>query len=117
MKYIDRIFGWLLVIGSALHAYGSLKLYAPQTVTLVWSLSATLAGLLLAAIHLMRVNRPQDRTLAYVGFAGALCWIAIAFAFGVAISAPMDPRILYHVVVALVLAGFSARGMFYRASL
>lgn len=114
MKFIDRAFGWLLVIGSVLHAYGSFKLYAPQTVTLVWSLSASFAGFLLAAINLMRVNRPGDRTLAYVAFAGSLCWCAIALAFGMAIDAPADPRVLYHVIVALVLAGFSAPGAFRR---
>ena len=117
MKFIDRAFGWLLVIGAALHAYGSLTLYPPQTVTLVWSLSATFAGFLLAAIHLMRVNRPTDRTLAYVAFAGSLCWCAISLAFGMAIDAPADPRVLYHVIVALALAGFSASGAFRRRSI
>jgi len=65
-KIIDRIFGWLLVIGALLHAYGSLMFYGPSTVTLVWALSGSLAALLLAALNLMRINRPADRTLAYV---------------------------------------------------
>jgi hypothetical protein len=114
MKQIDRAFGWLLAIGAALHAYGSLTFYGPQTVTLVWALSGSLAASLLAALHIMRVNRPADRTLAYVCFAGSLCWGAIALAFGLTISAPLDPRVLYHVIVALVLTGFSAPGAFRR---
>jgi hypothetical protein len=108
-KIIDRAFGWLLVIGALLHAYGSLMFYGPSTVTLVWALSGSLAALLLAALNLMRVNRPADRTLAYVCFAGALAWCAIVLAFGVAMQHLLDPRVLYHAIVALVLAGFSAR--------
>jgi len=110
MKIIDRIFGWLLVIGAALHAYGSLMFYGPQTVTLVWVLAGSLAALLLAALNLMRVNRPTDRTLAYVCFAGSLAWCAVALAFGVAQQNIVDPRVLYHAIVALALAGFSAPG-------
>ena len=108
MKYLDRAFGWLLVIGAALHAYGSLTFYGPQTVTLVWALAGSLAAFLLAAINLMRVNRPTDRTLGYVSFAGSLCWFGIALAFGIAIQDVVDPRVLYHAVVALALAAFSA---------
>lgn len=117
MKNIDRAFGWLLVIGAALHAYGSLAFYGPQTVTLVWALSGSLAALLLGAINLMRVNRPTDRTLAYVCFAGSLCWWAIALAFGIAIQNVADPRVLYHAIVATALAGFAAPGAFHRRSL
>src|SRR5262245_47025964 len=84
MKLVDRGFGWLLAIGAALHAYGSLMFYGPQTVTLVWALSGSLAAALLASLNLMRVNRPADRTLATVCFAGSLAWCAIALAFGVA---------------------------------
>ncbi len=110
MTYIDRAFGWLLAIGSALHVYGSLKAYAPQSTALVWALGSSLGGFLLAAVNLMRVNRPGDRTLAWVSFAGALCWTAVALAFGMAIDNVLDPRVLYHVVVALALAGFSFGG-------
>jgi hypothetical protein len=117
MRNIDRAFGWLLVIGAALHAYGSLTFYGPQTVTLVWALSGSLAAFLLGAINLMRVNRPADRTLAYVSFAGSLCWWAIALAFGIASQSVTDPRVIYHAIVALVLAGFSAPGAFRRRSL
>lgn len=116
MGYIDRAFGWLLVIGGALHAYGSLVAYPPQTVTLVWSLAGSLAAFLLAALNLMRVNRPHDRTLAYVCFVGSLCWFAVAMAFGMAINAVLDPRVLYHAVVALVLAAFSVQGALRRGS-
>lgn len=117
MKLIDRAFGWLLVVGALLHAYGSLMFYGPQTVTLVWALSGSLAGLLLAALNLMRINRSSDRTLAYLCFAGSIAWCGIALAFGVAIQSIGDPRVLYHVVVALALAWFSGAGAFGRRGL
>jgi hypothetical protein len=117
MAMIDRAFGWLLVIGAALHAYGSLTFYGPSTVTLVWALAGSLAAFLLAAINLMRVNRRHDRTLAWVSFVGALCWCAVALAFGVAIQRIADPRVLYHAIVALALAAFSVQGALRRNSI
>jgi hypothetical protein len=109
MRTLDRLFGGLLMIGATLHAYGSLASYPPQSVTLVWSLAASLAGFLLAAINLMRVNRSSDRTLACVSLAGSLCWLAVVIAFGTAIQSVTDPRVLYHAIVPLVLAALSLR--------
>ncbi len=106
-RHIDRIFGWLLVIGGLLHGFGALKSYEPQTALLVWALSGSLAAILLAAINLMRVNRPHDQTMARVAFVGSLCWAAITLAFGMTIDNLFDPRVLYHAVVALVLAALS----------
>jgi hypothetical protein len=104
---LDRALGGLLIIGSLLHGLGSVQAYAGQPTTLVWALSATLAGLLLAAINLVRANRRHDRTLAWICVAGCLAWVAQAFAFGVSIGSPLDPRVLIHAGNAAALAAFA----------
>ena len=106
----DRILGWLLLIGGVLHGLGSVSSYDFGSPILVWALAGSLAAMLLAALNLMRVNRPADRTIAWVSFAGCLGWIALAAAFGSTLGNPFDPRVLYHVVVTLGLAAFSLRG-------
>jgi uncharacterized membrane protein len=108
---IDRGFGGLLVVGSLLHAMGSIRVYASQPTTLVWALSATMAGLLLATLNLVRAGRPHDRTLAWICLVGCLAWIAQSFAFGITIGSPFDARVLIHAINAAVLAGFAAVGL------
>jgi hypothetical protein len=109
MGTIDRLFGWLLVLGAALHALGSVTGYGTQPELLVWSLSGTLAALLLAVLNLMRAGRPTDRTLALVCLVGSIAWVAVALGFGAAIGDVLDPRALIHAVNAGVLAVFSIR--------
>ena len=109
LKNVDRVFGGLLLIGAALHAYGSLKGYPRGSEVLVWALSGSLSAGLVAVLNLLRVNRPSDIALAWVSFGSSLCWAALALAFGAAIDAVADPRVLWHVIAALVLAGFSLR--------
>jgi hypothetical protein len=81
LKIVDRLFAWLLVLGGLLHAYGSLKSYEAQTPELVWSLAGSFAAILLAAVNLLRADRPSDRTLAWVSFIACLCWVAIRARF------------------------------------
>jgi hypothetical protein len=109
MKIVDRIFGWLLVLGSLLHAMGSVAAYRNTPVTLVWALSGTLAGLLVAGLNLLRVSRPHDRALAWTSFAGCLGWLAVDIAFGKAFGNVFDPRVLIHAINAVVLAVLSLR--------
>ena len=109
MRTIDRVFGWLLVVGGILHTFGSVVGLAHKPDVLVWALSGSLAALLLAALNLMRVNRPHDRTLALVCVAGSVAWVFVAIGFGVSIGNALDPRALIHAVNAVVLAGFSIR--------
>ncbi len=114
MKIIDRVFAWILVLGGLLHGFGSLRMYAHQPMTMLWSLCAALLTLLVAAINLLRVARPSDRPLAWISFAGSLSWAVAAFAAGVLIGNIFDPRPLMHWVTALVLAGFSLRAALQR---
>jgi ABC-type sugar transport system permease subunit len=109
MKIIDRVFAGILVLAGLLHWVGSIHMYRNEPMTMLWSLCATLLTLLLAAINLLRVERPGDRPLAWISFAGSLSWAVAAFAAGVLIHNIFDPRPMMHWVTALVLAGFSLR--------
>ena len=109
MKIVDRIFGWLLVVASLLHTLGAVGAYRNMPVTLVWALSGTLAGLLLAGLNLLRVGRPNDHTLAWVSFLGCLGWIAVALAFGKVTGNILDFRPFTHVIITVVLAAISLR--------
>lgn len=111
MKLVDRIFGWLLVISAGLHGIGSYTSYPRLSELQVWSFSGVLAALLLAALHLMRVGRPGDRTLALVALAGSIAWVAIVLGFGHAIGNLLDPRSLIHRTLAFVLGAFALRAV------
>ena len=106
---VDRIFGWLLIVGSLLHAVGSVTGYRSTPVTLVWALSGSLAGLLLATLNLLRAGRPNDRTLAWASFSGCVGWVAVVLAFGKIIGNIFDPRVVTHVIITIVLAAMSLR--------
>ncbi|HUQ77001.1 MAG TPA: hypothetical protein VM183_19940 [Burkholderiales bacterium] len=106
---MDRIFGWMLVVGGLLHAWGSWTGYRNAPELLLWAWSGSLAALLLAALNLLRIGRPTDRELAWVSFAGCLAWIAVALGFGKAIGNVFDPRALIHAINAAALAVMSLR--------
>ena len=109
MKIADRTFGGLLALASLLHAVGSVARYGDRHETLLWALSATLAGLLLASMNLLRVGRPHDRTLAWVCFAGCLGWAALVIGFGLLIGNLLDFRVLIQGAIIAVLTIFSLR--------
>jgi hypothetical protein len=109
MKIVDRVFGWLLVLGGILHSVGAVAALKATPGALVWPLAGSVAAFLLAALNLMRVNRPGDRTLAWVSAAGSIAWFGVAMGFGASVGNFLDPRGLYHAIVAAVLAGFSIR--------
>ena len=109
MRTVDRVFGWLLVLGAILHSVGSLIGLKGNPGVLVWALSGSLAALLVAALNLMRVNRPTDRTLAWISAAGSVGWTLVAIGFGASIGNVLDLRALYHTIAGAVLAVFSIR--------
>ena len=109
MKVVDRVFGWLLVLGVFGHATGCWFAYKNKPELLLWSECATLAGLLLAAVNLLRVGRSGDSTLVWVSFFGCVAWVVIAVSFGRLIDNMLDFRPLINLVLALGLAGFSLR--------
>ncbi len=107
--YLDRFFGGLLALSAAGHTAGTLAFYQWPSEIFVWSLGASLAAFLLAAINLLRVNRPSDRTLAWICLAGSLAWLALVSAFGVVIGHLLDPRVLMHAAAAAGLTVMSIR--------
>ncbi|HWZ61103.1 MAG TPA: hypothetical protein VNW46_19110 [Gemmatimonadaceae bacterium] len=111
LQTLDRALGGLLIVGSLLHALGSIKAYASEPTTLVWALSATMAGLLLGTINLVRASRRHDQALAWISIVGCVAWVVQALAFGVSIGSPLDPRVLIHAVNAVALAVLAARSL------
>lgn len=109
MKTVDRVFGWLLVLGGILHSGGAIVAAKGHPDALVWPLAGSLAAFLVAALNLMRVNRPADRTLAWVSAAGSIAWAGVAIGFGLSVGNVLDPRGLYHAIAGAVLAAFSVR--------
>ena len=112
---LDRVFGALLLIGSALHSYGSISSYKLGTPELIWALSGSLAGGLTAAINLVRSGRPEDMALAWLAAIASTAWFAVAMGYGAAIGNIFDPRVLWHATCGLVLALFSLRTALGRA--
>jgi hypothetical protein len=108
-KTVDRFFGVALVIAAAGHLFGSFGKYAVGSSELVWAISASALAILLAAINLLRVNRPDDKTLAWICLTGCIAWIVLALAFNVSIGNIFDPRGLTHAIVTAALAFFSQR--------
>ncbi len=109
LKLVDRAFGVLLVLAAIAHTFGSLSAYAFLSTELVWAFAASALAILVAAINLLRVNRPEDRTLAWICFAGCIAWIVLVLAFNVSVGNIADPRGLTHALVTAVLAFFSLR--------
>jgi uncharacterized membrane protein (UPF0136 family) len=109
VRKLDRLFGWLLVVGALLHAAGSWKMERDQAALLVWALSGSLAALMVAAVNLLRTGRPADKSLATVSLLGSLGWLMVSLGFGKVIGNELDFRVLWHGACAFVLAVFSLR--------
>lgn len=109
MKPWDRTLAWLLVICSLMHAYGAYSAYKGRAEIMLWALSATLAGLLVAALNLLRIGRPGDRSLAWISFFACVGWLAIVLAFGAIIGNMLDLRVVALTVITVALAIFSTR--------
>jgi hypothetical protein len=109
MHIVDRIFGWLMVLGSLAHSMGSLQAYGSKPEILLWAESGTLAGLLVGALNLLRAGRPQDRTLAWISFAASAAWFVLALAFGKVVGNYFDFHAVIFMVITLVLMVMSLR--------
>src|ERR1700761_5816511 len=109
MRIVDRIFGWLMVLGSLGHSMGCLQAYGNKPELLLWSESGTLAGLLVAALNLLRVERPQARGLAWVSFAASLAWLVVVRCFGKVAVNYFDFRAVIFIIITLVLMVMSLR--------
>ena len=111
MKTLDRAFGWLLVVGGLLHAVGAWNANHAKPGVLLWALTGSLSAFLIAALNLLRVERPHDRPLAWLSLAGSLAWLAVALSVGELAGNFVDPRVVANVINAGVLAVMSIRSL------
>ena len=111
MKTVDRVFGWLLVVGGLLHGAGAWNAFHAQPNVLLWALTGSLSAFLIAGINLLRVERPHDRALAWISLGGALAWLAVAIDVGVLVGNFLDARVVGNVLIALVLAAMCIRSL------
>ena len=108
--YLDRGLAWLLILSACLHSYGAYLGYGFMTPAQFWAWVASVAIVLIAALSLLRVNRPGDRGIAWVAFAGSVAWTFAALVFGaVLMGYILDPRALINAIEAAALAAFSLR--------
>mgnify|MGYP001395020994 CR=1 FL=1 len=107
LKFIDRTFGWLLVLASCGHTVGTLLWLPLMSGIFVWSMGSALAGVLLGVLNILRAGRPNDKAVAVITAIGTACWVLVALAFGKSIEHLLDPRVVGHVVIAGVLVIFS----------
>ena len=110
MLIFDRLLSVLLVLGAIGHTLGVLKFYRGQPHPLFWALCATLLILLLAAVNLLRADRPGDHGLAWVAAGASAAYVGVSIAFGVLVGNPWDVRALSFAAVALCLTALSVRG-------
>ena len=108
-KNLDRTLAVLLLLGALGHTLGSLKIYGGEPMVLLWALSASVLCVLLGAINLLRVNRPQDAALASICAAGMVAWLACTLAFGHLIGNFLDLRIVIFSLISIGLIFFSLR--------
>ena len=111
MKIIDRVFGYLLVLGALGHTIGTIVWLIPMSDLFIWSLGAALAPLVLGALNIVRAGRPGDRAVAAIATVGTFAWMLVALAFGISIHRVTDPRPLSHVIISLVLVAFGIRSL------
>ena len=111
MKTVDRAFGWLLVLNGLLHAVGAWNANHTRPDVLLWALTGSLAAFLIAAVNLLRVDRPHDRPLAWLSLAGSLAWLVVALRVGQLVGNFLDARVVSNVLNAAVLGAMSLRSM------
>lgn len=116
IKRIDRIFGWLLVVGAAGHTVGTIMWTQPMSGIFIWSLGSALAAGLLGALNIVRAGRPEDKTLAAITLVGTGCWVLLALGFGVSIDNLLDPRAMFHAIVSIVLTIFAGLTLWGRSA-
>ncbi len=109
MKTADRVFGWLMILGTCLHTTGTFLLTKFMSDVFVWSLGASIAGFLLGALNLVRAGRPADKTIAYITVVGTFLWAMLAVTFGVSIGHVFDSRVVINVVISGALIAFGMR--------
>jgi hypothetical protein len=109
MRTLDRGLSGLLILGAIGHTLGVLKFYRGQPHPLFWALCETLLVLLLAAVNLLRTDRPADRGLAWVATAASAAYILVSVEFGMLMGNLLDPRAVIFGLVSLGSTIFGLR--------
>ena len=115
MVWLDRAFVALLALGGVGHFFGSLTLLAAGSEVQVWSLGGVLAVALIVAVNALRLLRPGDSAVAWIGGLGALLWVFVALGFGRSLHDMLDFRVLWHGLAAAGVAVFSLRAALARS--
>ncbi|MCK7614969.1 hypothetical protein [Roseibium sediminicola] len=101
----------LLFVGALLHGYGSLIAYSKGSTARVWSLGSAAQAALLAALVAVIGPEASPEPVSVIALIGVVAWLITIIAFGRAISKLTDPRVIYHFVVSVLLAGILAAGL------
>lgn len=109
MRTVDRVLGWLLILGGVGHSIGSLQAYRHDQMQLLWAWSASMLVWLLGAVNLLRAGRSGDSALAWICLIGNLAWLAASLRVGVLIGNIFDFRPMIFAVLTLGLCGFCVR--------
>ncbi len=115
LRYVDRGLSVLLIVGAGLHTLGVMKFYRGQPHPLFWALCETLLVLLLAAVNLLRTDRPSDRGLAWVATIASATYIGVSLGFGNLVGNLLDVRVLIFGLISLGLTLFGLRTILGRA--
>lgn len=99
LDIIIRVLAVLLVLGAGLHGWGSLIAFKPRTPERAWSLGSASFAIFLGVFAWVVVTE-SSTPLNWLLAAGCLAWFLTVGAFGRAIGNLVDPRVLYHLVVA-----------------
>jgi len=112
LRYLDRALSVLLLLGAAAHTWGVMRFYAGQPHPLFWSLTEGLLVVLLAAINLLRTDRPTDRGVAWVATLASASYIVVIIGFGRLVDNMLDVRVISFGLVSLGLTLFGLRTLF-----
>jgi len=100
LTMLGRALAVILMIGGLLHGYGSFASYEAGSTALVWSLGSAAFAVFLGALAFHANRRPAERGFIAILIVGLAAWFVTVLGFGLAIGNVVDPRVLYHLVVA-----------------
>jgi len=107
MRILDRVLGFLLLLGGVGHTAGTFVGYRDKPELFLWSLCASGFVFLLAAVNLIRAGRSGDRALGWLTLIFNLGWCAASVGFGQLIHNMYDFRVIGFCVITLGLCAMS----------
>lgn len=115
-KKLDYFLCIALILFSAGHGIlGTLASMGWQTPDAVWSFSGSVAAWLIAALNILRINRPSDTQVIALALAGNLAWVGLMIWLGFVAHMFLDVRLWLFVLTTIGLAAFSVSYLMNRA--